>query len=86
MAYLRNIYLLTDHAALKGRTDCFIRGNIFRILICLKMKAPPFQREHLFTCNVQWTCSTVLDFFSQINVLFLCTYKIVISWLHGKNK
>jgi hypothetical protein len=52
MPYLTNIYLLTDHVALKGRTDCVSFAATFRILICLNLKAPPFEREHLFTRNV----------------------------------
>jgi hypothetical protein len=71
MPYLTNIYLLTDQVALKGRTDCVSFAATFRILIRLNLKAPPFEREHIFTCNVQWTCFTVLDLF-QINALFFC--------------
>jgi hypothetical protein len=90
MPYLTNIYLLTDHViALKARKDRCVSfaALTFRILIRLNLKAPPFERERMFTCNVQWTCFMVLDLF-QINALSraFTILSIVISWLHGKKK
>jgi hypothetical protein len=72
------------NVALKGRTNCVSFAATSRILSRLNLKTQPFEGEHLFTRNVQWTCFSVLDLF-QRNALFLPTYKIVISWRHGKN-
>jgi hypothetical protein len=68
MLCVTNIYLSANHVDLKGRTDCVSFAATFRILIRLNVKAPPFEREHLFTRNVQWTCFTILDIFKYIHL------------------
>jgi hypothetical protein len=54
MPYLTNINLLTDHVRYSQREDrCVSFAATFRILIRLNLKASPFEREHIFTYDVQ---------------------------------
>jgi hypothetical protein len=64
------------NVALKGRTNCVSFAATFHILSRLNLKAPPFEREHLFARSVQWTCFTVLIGFVQNKCTILRTYKL----------